>query len=131
MPNPRIDELKKISVTLQTHWDETKSLWNDKVRDRADKQMVQYLRGTIELCLKGHYGQEHVYGRGMYDLFDFIDKSAARLSKLSDQPTNFEIRDKSALTERFTEDTKHKKKYSDKEEEDIMTDYDIYPVYKH
>ncbi len=126
MTNPRIDELKKISVTLQTHWDETRSLWDDKVRDRADKQMIQYFRSTIELCLRGQYGSERVYGRGMYDLFEFIDEAAIKFGKLSGEPTKFDIHDKSALTERFSEDNRHKKKYTDEEEEDKMTDYDIY-----
>lgn len=127
MLNPRIDELKKISVTLQTHWDETKSLWDDKVRDRADKQMIQYLRGIIELCLKGQYGPKRVYGRGMYDFFEFIDEAAVKFGKLSGEPAKFDIHDESALTERFSEDNRHMKKYTDREEEDKMTDYDIYP----
>ena len=127
MPNPRIDELKRVSVTLQTHWDETKSLWDDEVRDRVDKYIIQYFRDTIMLCLKGNCGSERVYGRGIYDFFEFIDMAAARLGELSGQPTKFVISDSSALTECFNDKNQHKKKYSDKEEEDKMIDYDIYP----
>lgn len=127
MPNPRIDELKKISVALQTHWDETKSLWDDEVRNRADKQMVQYLRSTIELCLRGQYGPDRVYGRGIYDFFKYINEAAAKLCKFSGVPAKFEIHEKSAQTEQFSNDNQHKKKYTDNEEADKMTDYDIYP----
>lgn len=122
----RLDELKKTSATLKTHWDETRSLWNDKLRNKADKE-IEYFLSTIKLCLYGFAGQEHAYGRGMYDFFEFIDKTAKTFSKYSGLPFDIASKRKTAKTERFTEDTKHKRKYSDKKENDVITDYDIYP----
>jgi len=119
--------LENISTYLKTHWDGTKNLWDDGVRDQVDKEFIQEFRDIIYLCLKGNCGKTYVYGRGMFDFFQFIEKSACRLSELSEKPTTFDSSGVHALSVRYTDENKHKKKYSDAEEVQMEVDYDEYP----
>ena len=125
--NALLDELKNASVLLQTHWEETRSLWDDVVRDEVEKTFIETFRNTIQLCLDGQYGGTYVYGRGMFDFFEFIEKAAATLSKYSGEDTKFNSLGEHPLTIRYGEDDLHKKRYSDEEEGRRMVDYDNYP----
>ena len=125
--NALLEELKNASVLLKTHWDETQNLWDDCVRDEMEKSFIETFCNTIHLCLKGQYGSTHVYGRGMIDFFDYIEKTAHKLSQFSEEKTSFDATGKQALSIRFADDELHKKPYPDDAEEDMMVNYDNYP----
>lgn len=125
--NALLEELIRTSVLLKTHWDETQSLWDDCVRDRFEKTYIQNFCNTIHLCLNGQYGSTYTYGRGMFKFFEFIEETAKKLSQFSEEPTSFDTTGEHELTIRYDEENKHKKRYDDKAEENMMVDYDIYP----
>jgi hypothetical protein len=125
--NALLEELKNTSVLLRTHWNETQSLWDDCVRDKVEKTYIDTFCNSIHLCLKGQYGSTYVFGQGMIEFFDLIEKTARILSQYSEEKTTFDATGKQALTIRYAEDERHKKPYPDEAEEDMMVDYDNYP----
>lgn len=125
--NALLEELKNTSVLLQTHWDETRNLWDDCVRDRVEKAYIKTFRDTIVLCLKGQYGSTYVYGRGMIEFFAYIESAAQKLSLYSEEKTSFDTTGEHARTVRYSANEQHKKPFSDEAEEDMMVNYDNYP----
>ena len=125
--NALLYELVRASVMLQTHWDETRNLWDDCVRDRMEETYIKNFRNTIQLCLKGNCGPDYVYGRGMFKFFEFIEDAAKKLSQYSGEETTFDTTGEHALSVRYADDERHKRRYTDEDDENMMVDYDEYP----
>lgn len=122
--NALLEELKNTSVMLQTHWDETRNMWDDCVRDRVEKIFIETYRDTIQLCLQGQSGSTHVWGRGLFELFAFIEEAARTLSRYSGEKTTFDATGENSRTIRYSDENVHRKRYDDEAEENMMIDYD-------
>lgn len=125
--NPLLEELKGTSVLLKTHWDETRTKWDDCVRDRVEKNYIDAFRDTILLCLKGQCGSTYVYGRGLIELFKYMEMTAKQLSQYSGIESKIDAMGVQEQTIRYPNEERHKRPYTDEDDEDKMVNYDDYP----